>query len=247
MVDKRIAAFIVDDEVKAQDVLVRLLETHCPQVEVLGTARNIEEAGAGIKKWKPHLLFLDIDLAGESSFGLLQTGELPPVKVIFTTGHREHALKAFQYQAVHYLLKPIDPQELKEAVQRIGSDNKPPVSIPAPTPGPVERIALPDTHGYELIHTRDIIRLEADGSYTWVITKNGDRRMVSKPLGYFEESLNPPQFLRIHKKHLINIRELVKYSREKSPDITMSNGDQVTVSWRMRKKFFEVIDQTTGS
>ncbi len=250
MKQSEITAFIIDDELKARQVLAKLLKQHCPDVQLLGSAANAKAARQKLQELQVDMVFLDIHLGEENSFDLLDKLELNTTRIVFTTGHSEYALRAFGYQAAHYLLKPIDVAGLKEAVARVQalkSTNKPakPGEVKKQAQ-PTNRIALPDLYGYELVEMADIIRLEGKGAYTLVIIKGSNEKMISKPLGHFEEQLTQSHFFRIHKKHLINIKELVKCTREKTPVVTLSNGDQLSVSWRLRASFFEYLKQTTS-
>ncbi len=245
-----ITAFIVDDELKARQVLAQLLKQNCPQVQILGSAANLKEAREKLRELPVDIVFLDIDLGEESSFTLLDEEETNASHIVFTTGHGEYALKAFGYHATHYLLKPIDVDELKEAVNRVqtlkGSHQESKPDPQKKSNQPTSRIALADLYGYELVEVSDIIRLEGKGAYTSIIMKNDHTKMVSKSLGHFEDKLTQNHFFRIHKKHIINGKELVKCTREKTPVVTMSNGDELSVSWRLRSRFFEFLKQTTS-
>ncbi len=243
-------AFIIDDELKAREVLSGLLQKHCPAVEVLGTAASVQEARRSMNALKADVVFLDIHLGEENSFALLEEPAFKASSIVFTTGHSEYALKAFGYRATHYLLKPIEVAQLKEAVERVRMRKNEAVAeekeVVKKEDGLEKRIALPDMHGYELVQMEDIIRLEGDGAYTLVVIKQGDKKMISRSLGYFEEKLPQGHFFRIHKKHIINLKELVKCTREKTPVVTLSNGDELTVSWRLRSRFFEQLKRSTS-
>lgn len=245
----KITAFIVDDEPRAQEVLKQLLKEYCPRVEVLGMAQSAIETIQDPAAHVADILFMDINLGRENCFELLENFDLSKSRVIFTTAHNEYALRAFDYNALHYLLKPIEPSLLIEAVDRLFR-SKSGVEVPLAEKDLsavfLSRIALPNLHGYELIEVTDIIRCEGDGAYTHVVTRFGERKLVSKPLKYFEDQLNPVLFFRIHKKHIINLKEMIKCTREKVPGVTMSNGDELTVSWRARAKFFEKLRESTA-
>lgn len=234
-------AFILDDEPKAQLVLKKLLNQHCPSVEVVGIAETVDDALEKITNApQVDLLFMDINLGKENCFRLLDALAVDQFGIIFTTGYDKFAIKAFEYNAIHYLLKPVDPAELKEAVLRFNNFRSP--SFKKINSVFTSRIAVPTNLGYELLAMDEIIRCEGQRSYTLVITKE-HKKLVSKPLGYFEEKLDTANFIRVHKRHIVNLKQVMGYTREKAPSITMSNGDSITVSLRNRAVFFKALEQ----
>jgi two-component system LytT family response regulator len=247
---KKIHAFIVEDEPKAIVILEKLLDKYCTEVQIIGTATALPEAKRKIiEANRIDLLFMDLNLGSDNGFTLLDDLKREKIPIIFTTGYEQYALKAFGYKAIHYLLKPIDPKELIEAVDRYKEDRLIENTLSLKTQDSKEyatRLALPISTGYELISIDEIIRCEGKGAYTSVITKSDSDKLVSKSLGYFEEMLNPEVFTRIHKKHIINLKELVQYTKDKAPGVRMSNGDEINVSWRNRSQFFELLKKTTA-
>ena len=232
-----IRAIIVDDEKSSRATLSWLLETYCPEVELVGMADGIDPGLALVKDQKPDLLFLDIDLTSGTGFDLLEKVGDKEFEVIFVTAYHEYATKAFEFSALHYLLKPVNPDKLKDAVGRIDKKTKSHsiekfealVANLKSTTGQLQKLMIPTQDGFELVDVQDVIYCESDGSYTRLFLT--DRKiMASKTLGGFEELLAGHNFFRIHRGHLINLRLVIKYTRGRGGFVTMKNGVELEVS-----------------
>jgi two-component system LytT family response regulator len=236
---------IIDDEPHCVGYLHVLLQQHCPQVEVIATAGNGQEGLGAICQFAPDLVFLDIEMPVMNGFRMLEELGEVPFQLIFTTAYDRYALRAFKFSALDYLLKPIDPQELKNAVNR---STKTPGPIPQqlslleshlhhPDAALSNKIAIPSTEGFHFLNLEDIVVCEAESNYTKFILNNGQRFLVSRTLGDVEETLKEKGFFRIHKQFLINLKHIEKYVKSDGGYIVMSNQQQVSIARSRRDEF----------
>ncbi len=239
-------AAIVDDEQHCIDTLTWELATFCPEVELVGSFGESLTALEALPTLRPDVLFLDIEMPKLNGFQLLSQLEGLQSHIIFTTAYSEYAVKAFHYNAVDYLLKPIDPDRLKQAVAKVpveGAAARPPGSLRLlydtidelradvlPT-----RLSLPTSEGYELIKIRDIIRCQSDGCYTDLYLKNDRKFTVSRNLKQLERALEAHSFRRVHHSHLVNFKHIIRFSRTDGGIIEMSDGSEVLVSRSRRE------------
>lgn len=245
-----ISAIIVDDEQKGRESLKLLINEYCPKVEILALCSNVADAYNSIIKLDPDLVFLDIQMKEETGFDLLKKFEKVNFEVIITTAHSNYAISAIKYSAIDYLLKPIDITELQEAVSRVEEKRSTPDIlqrlgnlIENVKVSSVEeyKLAIPSSDGLMFIKAADIVFCEAEGNYTNFNLKNGKRYIVSKTLKEYENILSHHQFFRIHHSYLVNLKEIVKYTRGEGGYVTMSNGTNLDVSKRKKESFLERI------
>ena len=239
----KVSAVIIDDEKKSILTLGKLLEKYCPQVIVSGTAMNVSEGVKKIDEVKPELVFLDITMPDGDGFDVLHLVEHRSFEVIFITASNQYAIKAFEFSAIHYLLKPINFKELQHAVERfeqVRGDNmlNEKVSILKDSLNKnYKKIILPSAEGLIMKDLDDIIRCEADSNYTIFFFKNKEKLMVSKSLNNFEKILTDIHFCRIHNKHLINLKYVDKYIKGKAGYVVMQDGSHAYVSEGRRADF----------
>ena len=207
-------ALIIEDEQKSREMLSEILKKYYPQIAILGLAKNVAEAVELIEKTKPNLLFLDISMPDGTGFDVLEKTLGHKFDIIFTTATDKHALKAIKYSACDYLLKPIDLDELGTAIKRL--EQKRSLSIPSMdnlqfliqnlkrADDNYTKITLPTGNAFEIVPVKDIIRCEADGSYTNFFLVSGKKLMVSASLKHYEDLLPENDFIRIHHHHLVN-------------------------------------------
>ncbi len=226
---------IIDDEPHAIHTIEELIRTQAPDLNLLGTARDIDAGRTLIEDMKPELVFLDVMLGAVSSFTMLKEIEIS-FKIIFTTGHQEFAFDAFKYKATHYLLKPVEQNSFLEAVSRVREEEQ---NIhQADTLKSLQelqflsqkKIALATRTGIEIVLQSSISYCKGSGNYTEIYFVNGDKKLISKPLGFLEKNLNARDFTRVHKKYLINLNEVVFIEKGKPYVVFLRNGDHVTVS-----------------
>lgn len=241
-----IQAVIVDDEPNNINTLQQLLERFCPQVEVTGTARNIQTARQVIEEAKPDLVFLDIEMPYGNAFDLLNSLPSITFEIVFVTAFDNYAIHAIKYSALDYLLKPVNIKELQEAVQKASirleeQDMQKKISnllFNLQTPkNYLKRLAIPVQEGMVFIHTDECVRLEASTNYTIIHLSNKNKLITSRSLGDFEELLDSNQFTRIHRSHIINHRYVKKYHRGRGGFIEMEDGTNIEVAIRKKDEF----------
>lgn len=241
----KINAIIIDDEERARNTLRLLLEEYCPEVNIIASCSNVPDGVLKINQHRPQLLFLDIEMPEYSGFELLSFFRDIDFQIIFVTAYNEYALKAFEVSAVDYLLKPVDIDKLKTAVEKASKlvttdimQHKIDSLKDSFAAGQFNKIALPVAEGLLFIEVPEIVFLEADGAYTNVWLKNGTKILVSKKLKFFDEILHDrPNFFRSHRSFIVNVNFLKKYSKAES-SLQLDNGKTVYIS-RDRKADFE--------
>ena len=242
-------AIIVEDMPQAAQVLQKDLETHCPEVEVIGTAHSIVAAAKLLNQVDPDLIFLDILLGDGTGFDLLEILPDLRARIIFVTASDEFAIRAFRYAAVDYLLKPVETGQLIEAVRRAktqlpGADEsihllKETIRRPEALPN---RISLASQERILVVEIEEIIRCEADGNNTRFVLSSSEKVFVTKTLKQYEQLLEQHGFLRIHQSHLVNARYIQEFVKRDGGYIRMKNSDIVPVSVRKKAEimsFFE--------
>jgi two-component system LytT family response regulator len=244
-------ALIVDDEQFCRNNLKLLLDDYCPEIRNIDLAESAEEARKFMMSSPPDILFLDIKMPQESGFDLLASLENKPGSIVFTTAHNEFALEAIKAEALDYLEKPIDIDDLRAAVQKasrrkdstLGRHPELQEMIrEASRDRGAEKLAIPMREGYELIPVREIIHLEASESYTLIHLNEGKRIMSSKNIKVYEEKLDPSIFFRTHKSHIVNVKYHLKgFSRVDGNSAVMSNGKHIPISRRKLQRFLEEV------
>jgi two-component system, LytTR family, response regulator len=245
------SCIIIDDEKNSIQALQLMVKRHCPQLELLATCESAELGLEAIRMHKPQVVFLDIEMPKMNGFDLLDKLGQIDFHVVFTTAYSQFAIKAFQYSALNYLLKPIDPDDLKETVRRIEQVQKPPrqeqIEILLDTlrrPEPrQQRIALTTHDGLLFVHTSDIMYCQSENNYTWVFLTKGGKHLLAKTLKEFEETLPPSEFFRIHNSYLVNLNEIQRFIREDGGYVIMNNGTQITIARARREAFFAMFDK----
>ena len=242
-------ALIIEDEQKSREMLSEILKKYYPQIAILGLAKNVAEAVELIEKTKPNLLFLDISMPDGTGFDVLEKTLGNHFDIIFTTATDKHALKAIKYSACDYLLKPIDLDELQEAINRV--EKKRAVVIPnmenlqfliqnlKRTDDNYNKISLPTGNAFEIIQIKDIIRCEADGSYTNFFLVGGKKLMVSASLKHYEDLLPEKDFIRIHHHNLVNMNHVIRFLKEDGGYAIMSDNSKLEISRRKKEAFLE--------
>lgn len=245
-----IKALIIDDESNNQELISNLLKSYCENVEVVGTADSVETGYKAIQSLKPDLVFLDIQMPDGSGFDLLKMVKTIDFKVIFVTAHQEFAIEAFKFSAIDYLLKPLAPLNLIDAVKKVEeSISKDDLNIKYQTllnnvsePSKNKRrIVLKTLERIYSLDISEVIRFEADGNYTKVFLADGKKIMVSRLLKEFEELLSDVGFLRVHQSHLINTNYLFFFEKAEG-NVVMKDNSVVPVSNRKREQLMELMN-----
>jgi two-component system LytT family response regulator len=242
-------AIIVEDMPQALAALQADLAAFCPNVEIIGTADSVVSAAKLLRSHKPDLLFLDIMLGDGTSFDILEIVPNIQSELIFITASDEFAVRAFRFAAVDYLLKPVDGEQLKDAVERAAARRgktspesidllKDTIRHPNQLP---ERISLHTSENILVANIGDIIRCEADSNNTRFIIQGEKMVFVTKTLKHYERMLTEHHFVRIHQSHLVNFRHVVEFKKIDSGYLRLSNGDEVPVASRKRAEVVELL------
>lgn len=238
-----ITATIVDDEPDCCEALETLLERYCPEVQILDICYTAEAAIQSIKERKPQILFLDVEMPFMNGFQLLEKLGNINFELIFTTSYDQYAVKAIHFSALEYLLKPIDLDELQEAVRKAIKRN----SFPQPEQLKIlleklkqpavlfNKVAIPTMEGFQLVLAESIIKCEAENNYTILYLKDKRKLVASRNLKDMEEMLESYSFIRVHNSYLVNINEVEKYIKGEGGYLVMSDTSTVRVS-RSRKE-----------
>ncbi|PCH97692.1 MAG: DNA-binding response regulator [Bacteroidetes bacterium] len=243
----KLSAIIVDDEEFARENIKILLEDNCPDVDITGVAGTVNTAKALISSQRPDVVFLDISMpSGTEGFELLESLDEFNFQVVFVTAHKEYAIQAFEANAAHYLLKPIDIDALINAVEKVKSIVE--VAKHDPTGyneytrsiqtigdtireiRPINRITINHSKGFKIIEDKSIIRLEADGNCTHLFFEDGTKYLDTRTLKIYESILNESMFCRIHKSHLINLYEVQEFLSEDGYFAVLKNGEKIPIS-----------------
>jgi len=235
----KLRAIIVDDERHSLETTAILIRKFCPDVEVIAELQSPIDAVEIINTEEPDLLFLDISMPKMNGFELLNVLTYKEADVIFTTAYDEYALEGFKQGAVHYLVKPIDAEDLVESVQRVKKKRTEGKSSGINGMGLRPKIPISSLNGVELIEVDQIIRCESDGNYTTIVLHQR-KITVSKTLKEIEKQLvDFPFFFRLHNSHLVNLNQVVKYIRGEGGSVILSNQEEIGVS---RSKKMELLD-----
>lgn len=241
-----IRAILIDDEPNNLANLKVLLKQYCPEVAVIGEAASARQAGELIELVNPDLVFLDIEMPGQNGFDLLSRLSQIRFELIFVTAYNNYALKAIKFNALDYILKPIDIEELIGAVarakQRLSDKSQLEFTRLAfqnlQLPRKNKRIALASADKIEFFEVDSIIRCLGENNYTRFYFENGVSRLVCKPLSEYEELLSDFDFIRVHKSHLINGQKIVSFIKSDGGYLKLSEGSSVPVSRRKKDELF---------
>ncbi len=247
-----IKCVLIDDERNALEMMEWLLKTYCPEVTIAAMCNSAEQGIEAIHQHRPDVVFLDIEMPKMNGFDMLEQFDKLFFDVVFCTAYDQFAIKAFKYAALNYLLKPIDPADLKETIERIKEKKSIPVkeqfdlllqNIRSTVKTTPQRIALTTGDGLLFVPTQDIIYCEADSNYTHILLSGGKRILVSKVLKEIDEALSGPDFFRVHSSYLININRIKKFVRGDGGYILMDNDAQITISRSRKQEFMELFSK----
>lgn len=245
-------AFIIDDELQSCNFLHKMLLEYFPEVIVSGDASNIEKGLQGIREYQPDIVFLDIQMKGETGFDLLNKLDKIDFSLIFTTAYDQYAIKAFRFNAIDYLLKPVMTNELidavnkvkqrthsptasKEQVDQLYRDIKNPDKIP-------DKIAVPTNEGFIVIPINEIIYCHANSNYTEFYLTDKKSVLSSYTLKQYDEILTPQSFFRAHRSYLINLAHVKMYRKGEGGEIVMSNGHEIELSRKHKSEFLHLLN-----
>lgn len=237
MSEKTLRTIIVDDESAARETLKNYVGKYCPDLQILGEAFDVPSAVALIEKEKPDLVFLDVEMPFGNAFDVLEQTNDIFFETIFITAFSEYAIKALNFSASYYILKPVEIDELIKAVEKVHENRREEKTFSNAKilfdnlKNPSQRkLVLPTTSGFDVVPVKEIIRLSGSGNYTDIFLTEGRKKVVSKVLRHFQELLEDQGFMRVHKSHLINMEFITGYQRGRGGSVTMSDGSEIEVS-----------------
>lgn len=239
-----IKVLIIDDEIKARNLLKHFIVHNIPQISEVRLAESVEAAWAVLENYDPQLIFLDVEMPYRNGFDFLSRITKPTFDVIFTTAYNQYAIQAIRFSALDYLLKPVDPEELIAAVsryidkQKFLHQNQLLYDNLAENIKAIDvkqfRLAVPSNEGVYFFTLEEILRLEADRNYTFIHLVGKRPFLASKTLKYFEELLEELGFIRTHKSHLVNASH-VKRLGSNNDFVLLTDGAKVEVSRRKKE------------
>ncbi len=242
---------IIDDEDHVRETIGRLLAMHCPQVKIVGEANGVESGLKMIRDLHPHLVLLDIRMDDGTGFDLLHRFETIDFKVIFITAYEKYAVQAFKFAAIDFLLKPINPEELSDAVKRAETliqehFNSQLQALEENLKTDLrqkKKVVLKTQENIYLVDLQNITHCESDGCYTYVNTLGGDRILISKTLREFDDMLSDSGFYRVHKSYLINLSQIKRFDKQEGGYIILNNDCKIPVASRKREELLELFEK----
>lgn len=238
---------IIDDKIMNVRLLQHMITEIASEANIIGTANSVASGIALLKERKPDLIFLDIDMGDGYGFDVLTQTQEMGYAVVFVTAFPNYALRSFAYDPLHYLVKPVQEEELREALfrferRKVGNAAPDP---PAPTPSPGSqgpiRICIPEKDRLRFVFVSDIIYLESSRAYVVIHLTSGKAIVSTKSMSSYEELLAPHQFCRIHDKYLLNIQFVQTYIKGRGGEVALTTGSQLPVAVRRRDAFLEMM------
>jgi two-component system LytT family response regulator len=233
-----IRAIIIDDEAKARDLLRKMLKEYCPDVDMIGDCEDLPNGVKAIRKLKPDLVFLDIEMPGHSGLELLDffdEGEMS-FSVIFVTAYNNYAIKAFKLSAVDYLLKPVEPADIEQAIERYKRRNTREKNSSFATlkenlrDGVLDKIAVPDSNSIKFLQLGDILYFKADKTYTDIFFVDGSKLTISRTLKNIEDTVGNVHFFRCHKSYIVNMKYVTDYVKSEGGYLVINGKHTIPLS-----------------
>jgi len=247
-----IKTYIIEDEKPTQDAIVEILRSNCHNIDVVGLSDNVTDAEKEIIDCKPDLLLADINISGGTSFDVLEKLGEVKFKIIFITAFEEYALQAIKVAAIDFIVKPIDPLELIEAMNKASqSIEKENTQLMLQTllvnlrssEKKFEQIVLKTAESIYLVNVKEIVHLEADGAYTTFFFNDGRKILVSKVIKEYDELLSESGFLRVHQSHIINLGYIDRYEKNDGGYLVMKDDTMIPVSFRKRETLLSKLEK----
>ena len=242
-------SIIIEDEINNRELLNHMLEDYISGIDVVDLVQDVEGAIKSIEKYDPDLIFLDIEIHGGTGFDVLKHFTDPRFKVIFVTGYEHYAIKAIKHSAIDYILKPINLEELKEAVNKIKAQEVTHTAnieyIKTYIESGTEELAhllISDYNTSDTVLINEIIYLESHDRYTIFYLTESRKRISSLGLSFFETLLNPTTFFRIHRSAIVNCNAVHQVSKGRAAKAVMSNGNTLQVAYRRKAEFLAKLD-----
>ncbi|MEM8583919.1 MAG: LytTR family DNA-binding domain-containing protein [Bacteroidota bacterium] len=228
-----LTALLIDDEEDAREVLRGLIDLFCPEITTIYEAEEGAEALSIVQKKAIDITFVDIELRKESGLELAQQLFSFCPNVIFVTAHDKYAVEAFQTQAIHYLLKPVVPQYLQEAIKRVETDRQ--------AQDQQHKLLLPTRSGMIVLKQEEIIRIQGDGNYCYFYCVNDQQHYLSRNLAYYQKLVREELFFRVHQSHLVNLKYVRSVDADGQSQILLANGDLVPLSKARKQMLIQIL------
>lgn len=241
-----IRTILIDDEPDARESLRYLLQRYCPDVEIVGEAASAAEGKLLLEKESPNMVFLDVQMPRQSGFDLLEDLSVINFQVIFVTAFEQYAIKAIRFSALDYLLKPVDVDDLQNALQRYRLRQEEPtdhrdyqhrIKHFQQADSRFQKLAIPGKGETSFLPLPEILYCEADGSYTKVHQVNGHIHLLSRPLKEIEVMLSEHGFFRVHHSFLVNLEHIQKYIKGEGGYVILTGNKKIDVSRRKKEEF----------
>ncbi|MDF1550207.1 MAG: LytTR family DNA-binding domain-containing protein [Bacteroidales bacterium] len=242
---------IVDDEQRTRKMIASIIQAEINDIEVIGEAENCSSAHQLIKSKKPDLVLLDINMPGGTAFNLLEKCDKIDFKIIFITAYEEFAVKAFKFSAIDYLLKPVDPDDLVNAIAKVAElydlsnfqiKLNTFLSNLKSSSKEDKRIVLRTAEALHVVNIQDIMHCESEKSYTQFFLSDGRKPIVSKTLKEFDDLLSPFGFFRSHQSHLINLNYLESYEKRDGGAAILKDKSVIPVSVRKKEELISILE-----
>jgi two-component system, LytTR family, response regulator len=244
MIKKR--ALLIDDETKSRTALHSFLSKYCPSIEIVGEADGVKKGLESIALLAPDVLFLDIEMNDGTGFDLIERLPKINLEIIFVTAFNQYAIKAFRYSAIDYLLKPVNPEELIQAVAKLSDESRISeielkLEALMSNKTSIQKLAIPSMEGIRLEEVSNIRYCESDNYYTHIHLNSGEKLLVSRTLKEYDTILSEEGFFRIHQKYLVKLSEIKTYSKSDGGFVTLNDGTHLTVSRRKKEDLMKVL------
>lgn len=245
-------AIIVEDESMSREILAGYLAKYCQDVNLVAQADSVKSGIAAIQKHKPDIVFLDVEMPKGNGFDLLEQLDNIDFETVFVTAYGNYAMKALNYSAAYYILKPVSIDELVASVDKIKlSKQKNQNSVHTKilleniqsTHLQNYKIVLPLLDGFEVVSIKDIVHCKANDNFTDFHLADKQKKMICRTLKFYEELLGESGFMRVHKSHIINLDHIVKYTKGKGGQLTMADGSVIDVSPNKKDELMEKFEK----
>lgn len=246
-----IKAVLIDDEKNSLEMMEWLLQTYCPEVKIMELCNSGEAGIKSINQWNPDVIFLDIEMPKMNGFDMLEKIKDINFEIVFTTAYDQFAVRAFRYSAFNYLLKPVDPDDLRATVVKLLEKKTAPSKEQmnllfqslVNREQSVDRIALSTQEGLVFVQTKNIAYCKAESNYTYVVLADGQKYLVAKTLKDIDETLSGKDFYRVHNSYLVNINHIIRYVRGDGGYFVMPDNAQITISRNKKDEFFQLFSK----
>jgi two-component system LytT family response regulator len=251
---KVLRTIIIDDEAHIRESLAAMLKDGCPGTRLVAQADGVKTGIKAIQQYHPDLVLLDIRMKDGTGFDMLEQLDNIDFKIIFVTAFDEYALKAIKFSALDYILKPVDPEDLVDAVNKADEDTQKEVKTKLDTLSnnlktndqDRKKIILKTLDNIYLVSVRDIIHIEGDGRYSTIYLETGDKVMVSVTLKNYQEMLEDFGFFRVHKSHLINLDRIYRFEKADGGYVVLNNNTKIPVASRKKDELIELFEKLTS-